>query len=277
MSSPDLPRLHVSEVHGDLLEQAAVALVNPWNRNFVPRWLLLPVRRQRPAEEAHGARTLARARTSWHARGGTGGGHRDGRMRVLRIWSTSPASHTYWRASESSIRLSALNAVLAAAGVGAASLAMPCRTAHGPETVGGSSRYGPTGLVRSNPVRGEGVDVGVPDLAPPVHLTRPIVVLVNAPLPQLAFAPLTVDQHLDVGALGGAVGADGGHGRTVAATSDADGRCATALNEAPLNGTQPVPEFDVAHEAYEAWRDLQDVLEERDAEWWAEQNSDDDA
>jgi len=32
--------------------------------------------------------------------------------------------------------------------------------------------------------------------------------------------------------------------------------------------TQPVPEFDVAHEAYEAWRDLQDVLEERDAEWW---------
>jgi len=42
MSSPDLPRLYVSEVHGDLLEQAAVALVNPWNRNFVPRWLLLP-------------------------------------------------------------------------------------------------------------------------------------------------------------------------------------------------------------------------------------------
>jgi hypothetical protein len=41
--------------------------------------------------------------------------------------------------------------------------------------------------------------------------------------------------------------------------------------------TQPVPEFDEAHEAYEAWRDLQDVLEERDAEWWAEQNTDDDA
>jgi hypothetical protein len=41
-------------------------------------------------------------------------------------------------------------------------------------------------------------------------------------LPQLAFAPLAVDQHLDVGALGGAVGADDGHGRTVAAPSDAD-------------------------------------------------------
>jgi hypothetical protein len=41
--------------------------------------------------------------------------------------------------------------------------------------------------------------------------------------------------------------------------------------------TQPVPEFGEAHEAYEVWRDLQDVLEERDAEWWAEQNTDDDA
>lgn len=29
--------------------------------------------------------------------------------------------------------------------------------------------------------------------------------------------------------------------------------------------TQPAPEAD----DYEAWRDLQDVLEERDAEWWA--------
>lgn len=38
--------------------------------------------------------------------------------------------------------------------------------------------------------------------------------------------------------------------------------------------TQPIPEYD--YEAYEAWRDLQDVLEERDAEWWAEQDVDQD-
>jgi hypothetical protein len=30
--------------------------------------------------------------------------------------------------------------------------------------------------------------------------------------------------------------------------------------------TQSAPEYD----DHEAWRDLQDVLEERDAEWWAE-------
>lgn len=40
--------------------------------------------------------------------------------------------------------------------------------------------------------------------------------------------------------------------------------------------TQPVPEYDEAYVAYEAWRDLQDVLEERDAEWWAEQDVDQD-
>ena len=41
--------------------------------------------------------------------------------------------------------------------------------------------------------------------------------------------------------------------------------------------TQPSPEYDEAYENYEAWRDLQDVLEERDAEWWAEQDTSDDA
>jgi hypothetical protein len=38
--------------------------------------------------------------------------------------------------------------------------------------------------------------------------------------------------------------------------------------------TQPSPEYDEAYEHYEAWRDLQDVLEERDAEWWAEAQQD---
>lgn len=36
--------------------------------------------------------------------------------------------------------------------------------------------------------------------------------------------------------------------------------------------SQPAPEQDDS----EAGRDLQDVLEERDAEWWAQQDTDDD-
>ncbi len=29
-------------MHGDLLDQEVDAIVNPWNRNFIPWWLLLP-------------------------------------------------------------------------------------------------------------------------------------------------------------------------------------------------------------------------------------------
>jgi hypothetical protein len=36
--------------------------------------------------------------------------------------------------------------------------------------------------------------------------------------------------------------------------------------------TQPAPE---PAEDYEAWRDLQDVLEERDREWWDDDQDDD--
>jgi len=41
--------------------------------------------------------------------------------------------------------------------------------------------------------------------------------------------------------------------------------------------SQPLPEHETAAEDYQEWRDLQDVLEERDRDWWAEaQDSDDD-
>lgn len=36
--------------------------------------------------------------------------------------------------------------------------------------------------------------------------------------------------------------------------------------------TRPRPEYD----DYQSWRDLQDVLEERDREWWAEAENGDD-
>jgi len=31
----------------------------------------------------------------------------------------------------------------------------------------------------------------------------------------------------------------------------------------------------MGNDDYEVWRDLMEVLEERDAEWWAEQDTDD--
>ena len=41
--------------------------------------------------------------------------------------------------------------------------------------------------------------------------------------------------------------------------------------------TESSPEYGETFENYEAWRDLQDVLEERDAEWWAEQDPDEES
>ena len=40
--------------------------------------------------------------------------------------------------------------------------------------------------------------------------------------------------------------------------------------------TQPPPEHETAADDYQAWRDLRDVLEERDAEWRAEEHDSDD-
>jgi len=34
--------MHVEVVHGDLLDQNVDAIVNAWNRNIIPWWLLLP-------------------------------------------------------------------------------------------------------------------------------------------------------------------------------------------------------------------------------------------
>ncbi|MEW6711004.1 MAG: Appr-1-p processing protein, partial [Candidatus Riflebacteria bacterium] len=34
--------IKVSEISGDLLEQRVEVIVNPWNMNVIPWWLLLP-------------------------------------------------------------------------------------------------------------------------------------------------------------------------------------------------------------------------------------------
>lgn len=33
----------INIIHGDLLQQPVEVIVNPWNRNFIPWWLLLPL------------------------------------------------------------------------------------------------------------------------------------------------------------------------------------------------------------------------------------------
>lgn len=106
--------LTIESATGDLLETRADALVNPWNRNFVPRWLLNPggvsgqlKARTGPApwEELarHGVLELGQAVV-------TSSGNFSTTHAIIHV----AGLHWHWRASSRSIKLSIRNAVDAA-------------------------------------------------------------------------------------------------------------------------------------------------------------------
>jgi O-acetyl-ADP-ribose deacetylase (regulator of RNase III) len=114
----------IEHVEGDLLDQAVEALVNPWNRNVIPWWLLLPqgvsgaLKRRagvQPFREVarHGAMPLGSAVV-------TGAGRLPQRA-IIHV----AGINLLWTASERSIRSSAHNALLRAQEHGFTSLAFP--------------------------------------------------------------------------------------------------------------------------------------------------------
>lgn len=117
--------VRVRHVTGDLLIQPAEALVNPWNRNYMPRWLLVP----------HGVSGALKKRTGpgpWRdlARRGllrhgvavvTDAGDLAGPDYLIHV----AGLNLWWRATRNGVRECTRNAVLAAAELGVASIAMP--------------------------------------------------------------------------------------------------------------------------------------------------------
>lgn len=116
--------LRVREVRGDLLDQPVEVIVNAWNRNIIPWWLLLP-------QGVSG--TIKR-------RGGTGPFRELGRMGAIPLGGaviTGAGSlpfkaiihvagiNMFWRASEFSIRRSTANAIRLAVEKGFHSIAIP--------------------------------------------------------------------------------------------------------------------------------------------------------
>lgn len=111
-------------VEGDLLDQDVEVIVNPWNRNFIPWWLLLP-------QGVSGA--IKR-------RGGTGPFRELGRMGRIPLGGaveTGPGRlpfkaiihvagiNSFWRSSERSVRDSVRNALAVARRRGYRSVAFP--------------------------------------------------------------------------------------------------------------------------------------------------------
>jgi len=111
-------------VEGDLLDQRVDAIVNAWNRNTIPWWLLLPqgvsgaIKRRggnEPFKELaqHGRMKLGEAVV-------TGAG----RLPFKAIIHVA-GINDFWRASEGSIRLSVRNSVHVALERGFPSIAIP--------------------------------------------------------------------------------------------------------------------------------------------------------
>ena len=116
--------MRVTTVEGDLLDQPVEAIVNPWNRNVIPWWLLLP-------QGVSGAIKKRAGYEPFRELGKLGpiplGGavHTSaGRLPYKAIIHVAGIS-MLWRASRKSIRDSILNAVALAEKLGLQSLAFP--------------------------------------------------------------------------------------------------------------------------------------------------------
>lgn len=110
---------------GDVFQFPADVLVNPWNRNFVPRWLLNPggvsgELKKRTGPEpwrelaSHGLLGIGQAVI-------TEPGLYDGARSLVHVAGLT----ALWRATSQSVYLSARNAVHAATSIGARTLTMP--------------------------------------------------------------------------------------------------------------------------------------------------------
>lgn len=114
----------VQVISGDLLDQKVDVIVNAWNRNVIPWWLLIPqgvsgaIKRRAGYEPF---RELAR-----HGPIPLGGAVLTGAGRLPFKGIIHVAGiNLLWRSSESSIRRSVTNALLLATHHGFASIAMP--------------------------------------------------------------------------------------------------------------------------------------------------------
>lgn len=119
-----MQHLNIEVVEGDLLDQRVDAIVNAWNRNIIPWWLLLPQGVSGAIKRRGGTAPFKEVR-------------RHGAMRLGEAVLTSAGKLPFkgiihvaginmlWRASERSIRDSVRNAVRLAIDQGFRSLAFP--------------------------------------------------------------------------------------------------------------------------------------------------------
>lgn len=115
---------NVDVVEGDLLDQHVDAIVNSWNRNFIPWWLLLPQGVSGAIKRRGGIAPFRELRQHGLLPLGAAVLTSAGRLPFKGIIHVA-GINALWRASEFSIRQSVRNAVELAQRAGFESLAMP--------------------------------------------------------------------------------------------------------------------------------------------------------
>src|SRR5690349_17332492 len=111
-------------VDGDMLDQPVDAIVNAWNRNIIPWWLLLPQGVSGAIKKRAGLEPFREVRRHGAIPLGQAVATGPGRLPFKRIIHVA-GINMFWRASERSIRDSVSNALRVARAEGLRSLAMP--------------------------------------------------------------------------------------------------------------------------------------------------------
>lgn len=116
--------MDVTVVEGDLLDQTTDAIVNAWNRNFIPWWLLLPQGVSGAIKRRTGTGPFKELARCGPIPLGGAATTSAGRLPFKAIIHVA-GINMLWRASRRSIEDSVRNAVAAARSLGLRSLAFP--------------------------------------------------------------------------------------------------------------------------------------------------------
>ena len=111
-------------VHGDIANARVDAIINAWNRNFIPDWLLVPQGVSKALRQRGGPRPFQEIRTHGLLPLGAAVATSPGRLETRWVIHVA-ALHAYWAASERSVRLGYENALRVAGEIGAWTIATP--------------------------------------------------------------------------------------------------------------------------------------------------------
>lgn len=119
-----MPPSRIEVVEGDLLDQPVEAIVNPWNRNVIPWWLLLPQGVSGAVRRRAGREPFRQLGRMGPIRLGEAVATTAGRLPFRAIIHVA-GINLLWRSSEASIRTATRNAVALAGRLGLHSIALP--------------------------------------------------------------------------------------------------------------------------------------------------------